>query len=79
MNCMCGYPKHQHEPETLVCPGSAGRAGQTYRTRKLPAGTTCADCFHFKRCEWLISYTGTETACDWFPIRFHRKPEREAA
>jgi hypothetical protein len=39
--------------------------------RNLPPGTTCVDCIHFKpTCEWLLNYSGTETVCDWFPIKF---------
>ena len=74
MNCVhCGRPKDRHAPETRVCPGSSP---ETYATCELPPGRTCADCAHFKRtCEWLISYTGAETACDWWPVRFY--PRRE--
>ena len=64
----CGRPKDQHATETLACPGSGE---QTYGTSNLPPGMTCDDCFHFKRtCAWLLSYQGTETACDWWPSRF---------
>jgi len=43
----------------------------TFASMALPEGKTCADCVHFKRtCVWLISYTGRETSCDWYPIRF---------
>jgi hypothetical protein len=47
--------------------------------------TTCAECRHFRRCQWLISATGTETQCDWIPSRFQlsraarRERIREAA
>jgi hypothetical protein len=58
----CGQSKADHHPETGVCPGI---------TMQLPIGQTCADCFHFKRtCEWLLGRNGTETSCDWFPIKF---------
>lgn len=41
----------------------------------LPDGKSCRDCRHFiSTCEWLISYTGDETACDWAPSRF--RPRR---
>lgn len=39
-----------------------------------PEGKTCADCVHFKRCAWLLSYTGAETQCDWTPSKFKPKP-----
>jgi len=72
----CARTQDQHAPETQLCVGSAGRAGQKFATRDLPLGVTCADCAHFKRtCEWLLDYKGTETACDWWPIRFHRLPD----
>lgn len=36
-----------------------------------PDGQVCADCRHFKRtCEWLLSYSGRERTCDWFPSKF---------
>jgi hypothetical protein len=38
-----------------------------------PDGKTCADCIHFKRCSWLLSYSGKETQCDWAPSRFRAK------
>ena len=67
-NCVhCGYPKKMHS-DALVCRGSSETV---FSTRELPTGKRCADCIHFKRtCEWLISYTGAETACDWWPPRF---------
>ena len=38
---------------------------------KHPDGKTCRDCrFFASKCEWLLSYTGDETACDWDPSRF---------
>jgi hypothetical protein len=36
----------------------------------LPDGSTCADCVHFKRCEWLISANAEDARCDWEPSRF---------
>ena len=67
--CVCGYPRARHTGERLLCPDGTGKA---FRTMKLPEGKTCADCAHFKRtCSWLLSYSGTETSCDWFPIRFY--------
>jgi hypothetical protein len=37
---------------------------------ELPAGKVCADCRHFPRCQWLLSISGRETSCDWFPRKF---------
>jgi hypothetical protein len=40
----------------------------------LPAGKTCSDCAHWKRCKALIqSMTGKETTCDFAPSRFREK------
>jgi hypothetical protein len=36
----------------------------------LPAGKTCGDCHHLRRCRWLIGVRPTATACDWAPSRF---------
>lgn len=61
----CGYPKTSHAAFGR-CPG-----GKTqFASMDLPAGKTCEDCVHFKRtCSWLLSYSGKETSCDWFPIK----------
>lgn len=32
--------------------------------------TTCKECQHFKRCQWLLGRTGREPECDWRPSRF---------
>lgn len=63
----CGRLFSQHHPETKVCPD--GRS--EFATMALPAGRTCGDCVHFKRCEWLISCKPERTSCDWYPVRFH--------
>ena len=72
--CVCGYFKSAHDAATLLCPDNTGRK---YGTRQLPDdGKTCGDCAHFKRtCEWLISYSGKETSCDWYPIKFQPKEQ----
>lgn len=36
----------------------------------LPRGKTCADCYHFKRCEMLFGCGAKNTRCDWNPSRF---------
>lgn len=40
---------------------------------QLPPGKTCSDCAFFKRCEWLLSLKGTETACDWSPSVYRER------
>lgn len=66
----CGYLKSRHN-ENGDCPGSAGRVGKRYATMALPPDRTCADCRNFTRyCGPIIGYTGTETSCDFFPVRF---------
>ena len=44
---------------------------------KLPAGKTCGDCFHIRRCLGL-GYTSAEanTSCDFWPSRF-REPRAQ--
>lgn len=48
------------------------RAGLLMATTdmQLPPGKTCADCYHLKRCTWLISVVASNTHCDWSPSRF---------
>jgi hypothetical protein len=36
----------------------------------LPAGKTCGDCAHGRRCLMLGTTSRTATACDWAPSRF---------
>lgn len=37
---------------------------------ELPAGKTCGDCVHAKRCEAIFGHTAADTYCDWFPRQF---------
>lgn len=39
-----------------------------------PDGATCADCWHWKRCHFLLSLKGAETTCDWAPSRYRPHP-----
>jgi hypothetical protein len=65
--CVCGYPKSRHVGDDLLCPSQSGH----FATRDLPAGCTCVDCYNFKRfCGPILGYKGTETSCDFFPVRF---------
>jgi len=43
---------------------------------EIPNGLTCGDCVHFSRCEWLIQATTGRTECDWLPIRFKLKGDK---
>lgn len=37
---------------------------------RLPQGTTCGECAHFRRCSMIFGHTETDTFCDWSPSRF---------
>jgi hypothetical protein len=37
---------------------------------QLPAGKTCGDCVHIKRCKAIFGHVESDTSCDWFPRRF---------
>ena len=41
---------------------------------KLPAGLTCGDCAHIKRCKAMFGHTESDVSCDWAPSRFISKP-----
>ena len=47
------------------------------REMMTPEGKTCADCFHFSRCSWLLSREGPETMCDWHPSRYREPKKKE--
>jgi hypothetical protein len=36
----------------------------------LPAGKTCADCAHCRRCTLMFGHIPADEACDWSPSRF---------
>ena len=36
----------------------------------LPAGKSCGDCTHIRRCKAIFGHTETDTYCDWSPSRF---------
>lgn len=40
------------------------------RDMNLPAGMTCADCFHCKRCCAIFGHIPEDEVCDWSPSRF---------
>lgn len=36
----------------------------------LPAGKTCADCAHCRRCCSIYGHIPADEVCDWYPSRF---------
>lgn len=40
------------------------------RDMRLPAGKTCSDCVHFRRCEGLFQCPSNADHCDFSPSRF---------
>lgn len=36
----------------------------------LPAGKTCADCVHCRRCCAIFGHIPEDQVCDWSPSRF---------
>jgi hypothetical protein len=69
----CAAPKDQHQAESLICVGSAGRAGKQYGTLDLPEGKTCGDCVHIDRCQAMFGHIPEDQTCDWYPARFQGK------
>jgi hypothetical protein len=70
------YQPHRAEDATLkpvarykhgCC---ADKACNDVTCMALPAGTTCGDCAHIKRCSAMFGHTPTDTYCDWLPRRF---------
>ena len=43
---------------------------------RLPAGITCGDCAHIRRCKMIFGHAETDTYCDWSPSRYPAKPEK---
>ncbi len=37
----------------------------------LPEGMTCGNCFHVGRCTTIFGSNADDTACSFFPRRFH--------
>lgn len=44
----------------------------------LPAGRTCADCRHVRRCTMIFGQDASERACQFIPSRWHEAPRPEA-
>lgn len=42
---------------------------------RLPAGITCGDCVHIRRCSAIFGHTATDKTCDWSPSRFQAAPK----
>lgn len=45
---------------------------------ELPAGKTCADCAHCKRCCSIFGHIPADEVCDWYPSRFVQTKEGAA-
>lgn len=43
----------------------------------LPAGKTCGDCVHCRRCTLMYGHIPADEVCDWWPSRF-REAEQAA-
>ena len=41
----------------------------------LPAGNTCADCVHCRRCTLMFGHIPADEVCDWSPSRFRATPQ----
>ncbi|AMR66726.1 hypothetical protein [Aquipseudomonas alcaligenes] len=39
----------------------------------LPAGKTCGDCVHCRRCTQMFGHIPEDEVCDWAPSRFTPK------
>jgi hypothetical protein len=37
---------------------------------RLPAGKTCGDCVHVRRCVAMFGHVPADTSCDFYPSRF---------
>lgn len=42
---------------------------------RLPAGITCGDCVHIRRCKAIYGHVEADTYCDWSPSRFWAQPQ----
>lgn len=42
----------------------------------LPAGKTCGDCTHCRRCTLIYGHIPADESCDWYPSRFTEKQEQ---
>jgi hypothetical protein len=45
----------------------------------LPEGESCATCCHSRRCTAIFGATLTDTSCQFYPRRFTKRQESEAA
>jgi len=45
----------------------------------LPAGKTCGDCVHSKRCTMMFGHIPADEYCDWSPSRFRAAAVAEPA
>jgi hypothetical protein len=45
---------------------------------KLPAGITCDDCIHARRCFGFVFSKSGNSSCDFWPSRFRARPAETA-
>lgn len=60
-------PRPTATPEQRA-PYKRGRNGD--EVMHLPAGKTCGDCHHFRRCNLMFGHIAADEVCDWAPSRF---------
>lgn len=51
------------------------RAANDHEQMNLPAGRTCADCVHCRRCTMMFGHISEDEVCDWSPSRFTRRTQ----
>ena len=44
----------------------------------LPAGKTCGDCVHTRRCVSMFGHTPADTSCDFHPSRYRERAPSDA-
>ena len=47
-----------------------------FEQMNLPAGKTCGDCVHCKRCTAIYGHIPADEVCDWSPSRFKESKEQ---
>jgi hypothetical protein len=45
---------------------------------RLPAGKTCGDCAHVRKCVAMFGHVPADTSCDFYPSRFRPAVAQEA-
>ena len=66
----CGRDIGGHRAMMCLLNGQTGT--KYFETMDLPAGKSCGDCHHIRRCLALgFTSSADNTSCDFFPVRFH--------